>query len=280
MTLDQVVGHLRCPHCSADLRVDGATLVCAAGHRHDIARQGYVNLLGGGAHTGTADTAEMVAARQEFFARGHFAPLIDAVADQTERLADAAPAGCVVELGAGPGRYLAAVLERLPDTVGVALDLSKYAARRAARAHPRIGAAVCDIWRSLPVRTDTAALVLDVFAPRNGEEIARVLRPGGALLVVTPTADHLAEVVGPLGLLSVDDDKPARVHRQLAPHLALEHETIVAFDMALHRADVEAVVSMGPSAWHVDGGRLPRQVRDMDDPLHVTASVRMSTYRA
>lgn len=280
MTLDHVVGHLRCPHCSADLHRDGGTLVCPAGHRHDIARQGYVNLLGGGARTGTADTAEMVAARQEFFARGHFLPLIDAVAHQAERLVGAAPAGCVVDLGAGPGQYLAAVLERLVDKVGVALDLSKFAARRAARAHPRIGAAVCDIWRPLPVRTDTAALVLDVFAPRNGDEIARVLRPGGVLLVVTPTTDHLAQVVGPLGLLSVDDDKSARVHRQLAPHLALEHETTVAFGMALHGTDVEAVVSMGPSAWHVDRGRIARQVRDMDAPLHVTASVRMSAYRA
>jgi len=280
VTLDHVVGHLRCPHCAADLRSDHPTLVCPAGHRYDVARQGYVNLLGGGAHTGTADTAEMVAARQAFFARGHFAPLIGAVAEQVEALGVAAPPGCVVDLGAGPGQYLAAVLDRLHDRVGLALDLSKHAVRRAARAHPRIGAAVCDIWRPLPVRTDAAALVLDVFAPRNGEQIARVLHPGGALLVVTPTVDHLAEVVGPLGLLSVDDDKPARVHRHLSPHLTLERETPVTFSMALSAADIAALVAMGPSAWHADHEQVARQVRDLREPLEVTASVVMSVYRA
>ena len=35
--------------------------------------------------------------------------------------------------------------------------------------------------------------VLVVFAPRNGPEIARVLRPVGRLVVVTPAADHLTE---------------------------------------------------------------------------------------
>lgn len=280
MTLDHVVGHLRCPHCAAEVRIEGATVVCATGHRHDIARQGYVNLLPGGAQASTADTAEMVAARQAFFAAGHFSPLVDALARRAEGLVLPAPPGCVIDLGAGPGQYLAAVLDRLPDRAGLALDLSKYAARRAARAHPRIGAAVCDVWRPLPVRTDTAALVLDVFAPRNGEQIARVLCPGGALLVVTPTGDHLAEVVGPLGLLSVDDDKPERVRRQLSPYLTLEAEAPVRFDMALHAADVEAVVAMGPSAWHVQRARIARQVRDLEDELRVTASVVMSVYRA
>ena len=280
MTLDHVVGYLRCPHCAADLRSDGATLVCATGHRHDIARQGYVSLLPGGARASTADSAAMVAARAAFFARGHFAPLVDALAVEAQRLGGSGPPGCVVDLGAGPGQYLAAVLERLPDRVGVALDLSKHAARRAARAHPRGGAVVCDIWRPLPVRSGAAALVLDVFAPRNGEQIARMLHPGGALVVVTPTAEHLAAIVGPLGLLSVDDDKPARVHQQLSAHLQFERERALAFDMPLRAPDIAALVAMGPSAWHVDPERIARQVGAMDDPLRVTASVTLSVYRA
>jgi 23S rRNA (guanine745-N1)-methyltransferase len=280
VTLEHIVGYLRCPHCAGDLRLDGATLACAAGHRHDVARQGYVNLLPGGAGASTADSATMVAARAAFFARGHFAPLVDALAAQARRLAGSGPPGCVVDLGAGPGQHLAAVLERLPDRVGVALDLSKHAARRAARAHRRGGAVVCDIWHPLPVRTGAAALVLDVFAPRNGEEIARMLCPGGALLVVTPSAEHLAELVGPLGLLSVDDDKPARVHRQLSAHLTWERERPLAFDMSLRAPDIEALVAMGPSAWHVDPEGIARQAGAMDDPLRVTASVTLSVYRA
>ena len=37
--------------------------------------------------------------------------------------------------------------------------------------------------------------------------MARILAPGGALLAVTPTTRHLVELVGPLGLLSVPDER-------------------------------------------------------------------------
>lgn len=279
MSLEHVVAHLRCPQCAADIRIDGAMLACAAGHRYDIARQGYVNLLGGGAHAGTADTSAMVAARQAFLARGHFDPLVDAVAAEAQRLVLGAVSGCVIDLGAGPGQFLATVLERLPTSVGLALDLSKYAVRRAARAHPRIGAAVCDTWRPLPVQDAAAALVLDIFAPRNGHEIARVLRPGGALLVVTPTPDHLRELIGPLGLLSIDDDKPARVRGQLAPHLTYEDETPLRFPMEVDHVDAETIAAMGPSAWHLADAELARRVHALPPAMRVTAAVTLSVYR-
>src|SRR5688572_30940209 len=43
------------------------------------------------------------------------------------------PPGCILDLGAGTGWYLARVLDRLPGRIGLALDLSKHALRRAAR---------------------------------------------------------------------------------------------------------------------------------------------------
>ena len=62
------------------------------------------------------------------------------------------PDGCVLDLGAGTGWYLARVLDRLPGRSGLALDLSRHALRRAARAHARIGAVAADAWGPLPVR--------------------------------------------------------------------------------------------------------------------------------
>ena len=63
--------------------------------------------------------------------------------------------------------------------------------------------------------------MLSVFAPRNASEMARILAPGGTLLAVTPTTRHLHELVGPLGLLSVPDDKEDRLDAQLASHFTL-----------------------------------------------------------
>jgi 23S rRNA (guanine745-N1)-methyltransferase len=228
--IDDALDLLACPHCAGALSRRGGSVTCMNRHTFDVARSGYLSLLPGDANLGSADTAEMVAAREAFLGAGHFEPLAEALADEAERAlggraerrvggrAARAPGdraerplgtaaerpgllpGCIIDLGAGTGSYLARLLDRLPGRIGLALDLSKHALRRAARAHPRIAAVACDAWRPLPVRDSVAGLVLSVFAPRNGPEIARVLRPGGALLVVTPTERHLAELVEQLGL--------------------------------------------------------------------------------
>jgi 23S rRNA (guanine745-N1)-methyltransferase len=273
--LQDVVEYLVCPHCGQGLTTapDGGALRCPERHTFDIARQGYVSLLPGDAHTGTGDTAAMVAARDAFLGAGHYTPVAEA-------LAAAAPADarCVLDLGAGTGYYLAAALDALPAAHGIALDISKFALRRAARAHPRAGAVVCDAWRPLPVRDGCADLVVNVFAPRNGPELRRVLRPGGTLLTVTPTPRHLAELVGELKLLGVDGRKEERLAATLGPHLesagSSEHDFAVLLD---HEA-VRTVVGMGPSAWHTDPAALAERIAGLPDPVRVSASVTLSRF--
>jgi 23S rRNA (guanine745-N1)-methyltransferase len=274
--LPAVVELLACPYCGQPLAAAGRALACPAGHRFDLARQGYVSLLPRGVARGpTGDTAGMVAARDRFLSAGHYAPLTRAL------LAAAAGAGpgAVLDVGAGTGHHLAALLDAGPDRVGVALDASRYAARRAARAHPRAGAVVADAWRALPVRTGAAGLVLDVFSPRNGPETARVLAPGGTLLVVTPAADHLAELVAALGLLTVDERKDERLAGALEPHLEPVDRTEHRWPLRLPVADAVAAAAMGPSAHHLDAAELPDRAAALPDPVPATAAVELRRYR-
>ena len=299
--LDKALDLLACPHCAEALSRSGGSVTCANGHAFDVARSGYLSLLPGDAKMGSADTAEMVAAREAFLGAGHFEPLAEALAEEAERalggralagraeqaLGDqAAPAlggpaerpglspGCILDLGAGTGWYLARLLDRLPGRIGLALDLSKHALRRAARAHPRIAAVACDAWRPLPVRDSVADLVLSVFAPRNGPEIARVLRPGGALVVTTPTERHLVELVELLGLLTVDERKHERLATALDAHFELERRRDHEWSLKLTPTDVANAVAMGPSARHAARAETGTAARP------VTASVTISTYRA
>jgi 23S rRNA (guanine745-N1)-methyltransferase len=268
--LDDALQLLACPHCGGGLsRIEGR-VACPNGHSFDVARSGYLSLLPGDARLGSADTAEMVAARERFLGAGHFEPLAEALAEEAERAGP--PPGCVLDLGAGTGWHLARVLDRLPGRAGLALDLSKHALRRAARAHPRAAAVACDAWRPLPVRDSVAALALDVFAPRDGAEIARVLQPGGALLVVTPTRGHLAELVAAHGLLTVDERKEERLAAKLDAHLDLERRVEREWPMTLTAADVAAAVAMGPSARHLPATADAEATR-------ATASVTIWTYR-
>ncbi len=239
---------LVCPVCERPLAAGTAALRCDAGHAFDLARQGYVNLLPGGARPGTADSEPMVRARADFLAAGHYAALADAIAG-------AAPAGVrdVLDAGAGTGYYLRAVLEARPEAAGLGLDLSKFALRRAARAHPRGRAAVWDLWRPLPVRTGAADLVLNVFAPRNPAEFHRVLRPDGTLLVVVPAADHLAELrAAATGMLEVDADKADRLARALTGSGLFRPTgtSALSYRMALTPEQAAAAVAMGPAAKH------------------------------
>jgi 23S rRNA (guanine745-N1)-methyltransferase len=267
-----VITHLRCPVCRAPLASADRALRCPRGHSFDIARQGYADLTAGRpAHTG--DTAEMVTARESLLAAGHFAALSEAVAAAVA----GEPPGLVVEVGAGTAHYLARAID--PGHDGLAIDTSKPALKRAARAHPRIAAVRADIWLGLPVADGAAAVILDVFAPRSGAEFARVLRPGGALVVATPAAGHLAELVGALGLIGVDPAKDERLHKGLGPWFVRTHKLGVRRSLALTRADAYALVGMGPSAWHTDPGTILDKLGAMPEPIAATLDVDVTVWR-
>lgn len=268
-----VSGRLRCPHCGGDLTADARTVSCAAGHRYDRARGGGVTLLGPGAQLPPGDTPAMLEARAAFLGAGHYAPL-------TAAIAEAVPAGtsCLVDAGAGTGQHTAGVLEAHPAAVGVALDASRAATRRAARAHPRLAAVACDVTGPLPLHDGVADVLLSVFSPRNAEEFARVLAPGGTLVVASAADDHLLEAHEPLGLLGVQPEKRARLHERLAPalHPAALREVRIA--MELHHADLTLLAGMGPAAFHRTPDELAARVAALPEPFAVTASVTVETF--
>lgn len=249
--LADVVELLRCPQCpradAAGLVLESRTLHCQRGHSFDIARQGYVNLLAGGVPR-HADTAAMVAARDRFLGTGAYGPVRDAVRSAARRTGDTGTPLTILEAGAGTGYYLAGCLA--DDDRGLALDISPAAVRRAARAHPRIGAVVADTWAGLPVRGGVVDVLLAVFAPRNPAEFARVLVPQGRALVVTPLPEHLAGLRSALHLLDIEQDKESHLLDRMAGHLDLVASTDLRFTVRLSADTVADLVGMGPNAFH------------------------------
>ncbi len=275
--LEAALPLLCCPHCSRTLRrIERNVVGCGNGHRFDVARQGYLSLLGKASRTDTGDSADMVAARVDFLGAGQYLPIAEAVASAVQR-------GPVVEIGAGTGYYLAAVLERLAGrgerAVGVALDSSRYAARRAAVAHPAMASVVADAWSALPLLDGAAGAVLSVFAPRDPAEIVRVLAPDGVLVVVTPEPDHLSEIRSHLDLLAVDAGKADRLSGVFADHLEVIDRCVVRREMNLTPADISALVRMGPSARHLSGDELTAAVGTLPDVTAVTLAVTVSVLR-
>jgi 23S rRNA (guanine745-N1)-methyltransferase len=275
-----LVAVLRCPVCGDALALNDRTATCPRGHAYDLAKQGYLNLLPSASTGIEGDSAAMIGARTVFLGAGHYTPIRDAL------ILTAAYDGLrvdgdelVVEVGSGTAYYLAGVVGASPGRRGLALDVSRYAARRAAKVDPRIGSVVCDAWQELPLLDDSAQLMLNVFAPRNAAEMARVLAPAGTLLVVTPNQDHLAELVGVLGLVKVDEEKERRLQESLAGTFDQTGSEVVESAMRLDRTAIEQLVLMTPSARHLDHRELAARIAVLPEPSIVTLSVTLSSWR-
>ncbi|MCJ0893985.1 methyltransferase domain-containing protein [Rhodococcus sp. ARC_M5] len=280
--LTDVVDALVCPQCRARELDSGLgvgdtdrTLWCDRGHSFDVARQGYVSLLTGDGGKFSGDSAEMIAAREVFLGEGHFDPIAAAVSAGVPEGSDV-----VLDVGVGTGHYLAAVLDAHADARGIGVDVSKFAARRAARSHPRLGSVVADIWSGLPVRSGALSAVTCVFAPRNAGELNRVLVDDGVLVIVTPTSRHQRELRGPLGLIGVEEDKTRRLGESLSGLFEPVAESPLEYSMMLSRNDIDALIGMGPSARHGDPVARAAALAQFPDTTEVTASVTVSIYRA
>lgn len=263
-------GLLRCPHCAGALTRGGDTWRCPSGHAFDVARQGYVNLLPAPSpHAG--DTAAMLDRRAAVLARGHLAPVTTAL---VTACGDELPDGALVEIGAGTAHHLAQVRAANADRLALAVDVSVAAARRAARQDPAwLTAVVADVWQPWPVLDGVAAAVLSVFGPRNAAESARVLVPGGRLVVVVPAAEHLQELREPLGLLGIEPGKLARLRDETAPHLTFRDTHEVRATTTVTRDEATAVAAMGPSAHHVSLDELARRSGALAERVDVTVAV-------
>lgn len=183
----------------------------------------------------------------------------------------------MAETGAGTGYYLATVLDRITDATGIATDISVPACRRAARAHARIGAVVADTWAGLPIADGHIDLLMVIFAPRNPPEFARLLAPGGRLIVVTPGPDHLRQLREPLGLLGIEADKQDRLQATMSAHLEPVQRDRLRYRLRLADDELIALVTMGPNAHHTDE-RIAERVRALQPPVEVDVDVWISEF--
>lgn len=243
----------RCPNCGAPLIRQEHSYRCAAGHTHDIASEGYVYLLPvNQKHSKKpGDDKEMVSARAAFLARGYYAPLAEAIAETALRYAPENAA--VLDSGCGEGYYTAAVFDAL-SAAGkkprmAAVDISKFAVRRAAKRAKGAECAVASAYR-LPLADESCDLVINCFSPLALDEFRRVLKRGGTFLYVVPAARHLYE------MKQVLYDAPYENEEKLTPYEGFTYRKVISVDDHItlnDRNDIAALFAMTPYAWKTPG---------------------------
>ena len=192
--------------------------MCSRGHAFDIARSGYVNLLQPQDRRSrrAGDTAAAVQARARTMAAGIGRLILVDYVQRAASLAMSDPAS-VVDLGSGTGDALDALSHARPID-GIGIDLSPAAADYAARRFPSLTWVVANADRRLPLLDRAVDLVISLHGRRNPAECARILKPGGFVVIAVPARDDLLELRAWVQGRAVERDRTEAVQ---ADHEAL-----------------------------------------------------------
>ena len=116
-------------------------------------------------------------------------------------------------------------------------------------------------------------------SPRGDREtLARILTPAGAVVVVVPRPDHLAEARAIYGGISVHEEKAALLVQKLAPAFALQTSRTLTFTLQLAGAHLADLLEMTPHRHHLDDEVL-NDARRRTSALEVTAAVEIMVFR-
>ena len=211
---------------------------CERGHSFDIARSGYLSLLQPQDRRSldAGDARATAQARRELLDAGFGSALRELVSElAAARVSDE---GVVADLGCGEGHFLAAVCARTALS-GVGIDLSPHTIELAARRHPELTWLVANADRRLPLVDASLALLMSIDGRRSRDEMARVLAPGGTLLVAVPAEDDLAELRASVLGEAHAESRAARVLAELAPQFELVEQHRARQTVTLDNAGLE-----------------------------------------
>ena len=256
--------YLICPVCGSPLTRTEHSAVCASRHCFDYARSGYLNLLrgNGSAH---GDNAEMVQARTAFLSTGAYAFLQDTLRTVLEE----EPVETFADLGCGEGYYTAVC----PGREKYGFDLSRSAVMRASKSDRTTQYVLASIFH-LPLADHSMDAAMTCFAPAAGDEIARILKPGGRFVFVQPAQDHLYE------LKEILYEHPYRNEEAMPPLpsvLEMEKEQIISRTFEADNTSLKNLFQMTPYAYKT--GRAGAQRLDRISSLVLTASFVIRVYR-
>jgi 23S rRNA (guanine745-N1)-methyltransferase len=260
---------LSCPvrGCALPLAAASGGVACERGHRFDRARGGSLNLLQPDQRRSRepGDTAEAVVARERLAERGLDRALRitlqELVADQA---LDASAA--LLELGCGVGTLLQD-LAAVTDAERFGMDLSAPAARAAARRARPATCLVANADYRLPFLTASLTLALSIKAPRPLGELARILRPGGRLLLGLPTRDDLLELRAATAGAGLARDPLEVCLASLPVELVAEQRLEVRERWRLAASDLQDLLAISYRGQRLSESRRAAQVADLDVTL-------------
>lgn len=253
---------LRCPICHELLSTRGSGAACVNNHQFDRARQGYLNLLASNKKRSKqpGDDQTMVAARTRFLNHGYYQAVVQALLDGL-RSFDCAEQ-CILDAGCGEGFYTSAIKAQLTGSEVCGVDISKQAVVAASKRSKEVTWLVASV-SELPIMAQQIDAIVSIFSRCHWPEFSRVLKPGGHIVTLTPTENHL------MALRQVIYDQvrpyPKDKHLQDLPAgLRVLHSHTLSQAMLLdNNQAIMDLLTMTPHYWHINE-RQKAQLRQLE----------------
>ncbi|MDH5524634.1 MAG: methyltransferase domain-containing protein [Desulfobulbaceae bacterium] len=254
---------LQCPVCRKPLSLSTTGYQCAKMHSFDAARQGYVNLvLSHNKHSKEpGDGPEMIQSRRRFLDLGYYDRISDGVNQTIATLLAGLGRGgncSLLDAGCGEGFYLQRLKQALAhgrrvcpaiDYHGV--DVSRFAVRQATQRDRSMAWFVASI-NDLPFVDTSLDLVLSVFSPANILEFARIIKPGGRLVFISPGPRHLnglREIIYPV----TREHEAPTITKKAEELFTLADVARITYPLELQsRQQVMDLLAMTPYYWNID----------------------------
>ncbi len=276
---------LICPVCRETLLLKGRTYSCNKAHSFDLAKEGYINLLLSHQRKSKnpGDDKSMIQARRRFFDSGAFAPLAELVKKglrpealdfrnstppkpQASSLQPIASSPTILDCGCGEGHFLGAL-----SGTRFGVDISKEAIRCAAKRYKDATWIVANGMRELPLADQSMDVILNVLAPRNIEEFARILKPEGELILGIPGPNHLIELRSQLTDHASDfEEKADEAIAKCSPQFAETNRDLLSYSQLLNCEQIADLIQMTPIFWN-SSPEAKEKVQQLDE-LTVTVS--------
>ena len=246
-----------CPCCGQRLVKENNTFRCLNNHSFDIAKEGYINLIGK-SHSG--DNNSSIQGRRLFLERGYFLPL----KEELKKIIKEYDIQELLDVGCGEGYY--------DRDCGVAelmgIDVSKEAIKKAAKNSPYFYCVASA--NNLPVNQTKS--ILSVFAPVFLEELRRVMSDRALLIKVTPKAHHLMELKEVL-YHTVRESVEKEIHEE---DFLKIYSKDLTYSIHVPQEHLKALLAMTPYAFTTS----PQDIQKLDalEYLDITCDFNISIY--
>lgn len=273
--------HLICPLCSQPLSSNEQGVNCQNRHQYDRAKEGYLNLLPVQYKNSIepGDAKQQLQARRAFLQAGYFAPLLHTLLQSIS-----VDSQSVLDIGCGEGYFTRGISASLPEASIYGLDIAKAAIRLASRKTPSAGndqlvapaannlTYMVASSHSLPVANSSMDIVTRIYAPSKDEELQRILKPEGTLIIITPGENHLLA----LRQYIYQELRPHPKPRAPAGFVELSQQRL-SFALDIPAGEfTRALLQMTPFAWRFKPAVFEQIIVN---GLQDTADFQVSSYR-